>query len=97
MKPAPEALAYRIWALCQPRGWGMTLRDCAEELGENVNRVRSVAQHKGWATRFKSDVDTDGFMAARYGDRGVAWRDARADIRAVIQSVIGHSRRRAAE
>lgn len=54
MKPRSEALAFRIWALCNPRGWGMTFQDCADELGENWHRVRKVAQLRGWSGRFKT-------------------------------------------
>jgi uncharacterized protein YjcR len=96
MKPATEALAYRIWALCQPRGWGMTLKDCAEELGENPNRVRAVVGHKGWADRFKAEGVRDVFAAGVWGGVSSAWTSGQ-DMRAAIQSVIGHIRHDAAE
>jgi hypothetical protein len=95
MTPRSEALAYRIWACCEPRGWGMTLADCAEELGESILRVRAVAQHKGWATRFKATQSEEGYLAAHFGDHGVYWRDTRADTRAAIADLAG--RREAAE
>jgi hypothetical protein len=91
MKPASEALAYRIWALCQPRGWGMTLKDCAEELGENINRVRAVSGHKGWADRFKATAEKSDSNHPRFVSGGYA------EMIAAIQSVIGHSRHEAAE
>jgi hypothetical protein len=48
-----EALAYRIWAVAAPAGWSMTLREIADELGENINRVRGVSQAKGWNSRLR--------------------------------------------
>jgi uncharacterized protein YjcR len=95
LTPRSEALAYRIWACCQPRGWGMTLADCAEELGESVHRVRTVAQHKGWSTRFKatSITDTQAFMRSSKG--GNAYWPTGNEIRAAIADLAG--RREAAE
>lgn len=95
MKPASEALAYRVWALCQPRGWGMTLKDCADELGENVNRVRAVAHHKGWLGRFRmtatSDPDTFGPRAM------IGLHMPGAVMREAIADLVGHVQRGADE
>ena len=91
MTPASEALAFRIWVLCQPRGWGMTLVDCAEELGENVNRVRAVAQHKGWADRFKAISDW------RFSPHLRAVPGGYAEMRETINDLVGPHQREAAE
>jgi hypothetical protein len=97
MKPASEALAFRIWAICKPRGWGMTLKDCAEELDENINRVRAIIGHKGWADRFKDQARRDVFAMSSWGTRANSALTSGPDMRSAIQSVIGHSRHEAAE
>lgn len=48
-----EALAFRIWAIAAPAGWNMTLGEIADVLGESINRVRGVSQHKGWHRRIR--------------------------------------------
>ena len=53
LSPRSSALAYRIWAVANPRGWDLTLRELADELGESFDRVRSICMHAGWAGRLR--------------------------------------------
>lgn len=95
MRPASEALAFRIWALCQPRGWGMTIKDCAEELGEDWRRVNRIVAAKKWHDRFKAEVSAEEFVRFRKGI-SISWMPSGADCRAVIRDLAGE-RREAAE
>lgn len=52
-KPKLMALAYRIWAYATPREWDVTLAEIADELDEDINRVRAVVQHRGWLGRIR--------------------------------------------
>jgi hypothetical protein len=97
MKPASEALAFRIWALCQPRGWGMTLKDCAEELGVGWRRVKAVAYRKGWSDRFKVETSKDTYYASMASKGGDSRLPSGTDVLSAIQAVIGHSRDETAE
>lgn len=53
LSPRSATLAYRIWAIATPRGWDLTLRELADELGESFDRVRSICMHKGWSGRLR--------------------------------------------
>lgn len=53
MKPRSEALAYRIWAVCSKAEWDLSISEVAEALGENVQRVSSIMQKKGWTQRLR--------------------------------------------
>ena len=55
MTPRTEAIAYRIWAYCEPRGWDCTLTEIAYELNESVNRIRAVCQQRGWLYRVRKE------------------------------------------
>jgi hypothetical protein len=70
MRPESEALAYRIWAYCEPRGWDVTRSEIAEALGESWHRINRVTVVKGWNRRLRGK--NAGFMA-----------DPRKDIRNV--------------
>jgi hypothetical protein len=91
MTPKSEALAYRIWALCQPRGWGMTLKDCAEELGVDWRRVQSVVTKKRWWLRFKAESN-QGYTK----ETGAAFVGS-VDLADIVRSVVGNARHEAAE
>lgn len=54
MTPRSQALAFRIWAYCEPRGWDCTLTEVADALDESINRVRGVCQWRGWTERMRS-------------------------------------------
>lgn len=56
MKPAAEAIAFRIWAFANPLGWNVTAEDVAAALGVPRMTVLSIAYHKGWTTRFRVRV-----------------------------------------
>jgi len=53
MTPRSKALAYRIWAYCQPREWNCTYGEIADALGESPKRIGSIVHHKGWASRLR--------------------------------------------
>ena len=47
------ALAYRIWAYCEPRAWDCTIPEVAEALDTTHARIRSRLQHSGWLDRVR--------------------------------------------
>ncbi len=48
-----EALAFRIWAYAQPKGWDCLMSDVSEKLGVSLSSVRHVSTVKGWNSRFR--------------------------------------------
>ena len=54
MTPATQALAYRIWHYCTPRGWNCTHTEVADALGVSQRHVKGAVQSKRWAGRFRS-------------------------------------------
>lgn len=58
MTPKSMALAYRIWGDCKLHGWDRPVADVADSLAEDVNRIRRIAQRKGWLQRFRSSVQS---------------------------------------
>jgi hypothetical protein len=72
MTPRQHAIAYKVWAHCEPIGWDCTAHECAEAIGESASWVGRVARLKGWATRFRvSQTDHNDFAwrpsSAKYG------------------------------
>lgn len=63
-----EALAFRIWGYCEPKGWDCTASEVAEALGVSWQRVVATLKFKGWARRIRSGVT----------DRGGGWSAPRA-------------------
>ena len=53
MNVRTEALAYRIWAHCEPLGWDCTVKDVAEALGVKWQRVNAICQHRNWTNRMR--------------------------------------------
>jgi hypothetical protein len=47
------ALAYRIWAYAEPKGWDCTAREIAEALGVSRETVGGICQRKGWTQRLR--------------------------------------------
>lgn len=62
MSPRSMALAFRIWQVCEPVGWNLTIGQIAEELEEPLARVRWVIAKKGWGNRVR--VQSAGFFDA---------------------------------
>jgi hypothetical protein len=56
MTPATQALAFRIWQYCEPRGWDCTHGEVAEALGVPRASVSTTAHWRGWAGRFRSQT-----------------------------------------
>ena len=54
LKVKRDALAYRIWAYCEPLGWDCTVRNVADALGVHWNAVRRISAINGWGNRFRS-------------------------------------------
>lgn len=48
-----QALRYRIWAFCAPRGWDVTITEIAEELGISWQSARATLQWTGWLDRVR--------------------------------------------
>lgn len=65
MTPANEALAYRIWAFCEPLGWNVSVKDIAEEMGCSWQRARTICQHRRWLNRLRKDADKEYAHKAR--------------------------------
>lgn len=64
MNARVEALAFRIWAYAQPKGWDCLMKDVAEALGVSLANVRAVSTVKDWSGRFRvAKADT----SARFG------------------------------
>lgn len=53
LSPATQALAYRIWAHCQPIGWNCSITEIADALGVDWHRVNSTLIRKGWSGRVR--------------------------------------------
>lgn len=56
MTPKSEALAFRIWAFCEPQGWNVTPGEIAEAVGATTQRIGRVLAAKGWTDRVRSDA-----------------------------------------
>lgn len=54
LKPATEALAYRIWAYAKPLGWDCTVVEIAEALGASTSAVANTCHRKGWIPRLRA-------------------------------------------
>lgn len=59
MSPRSMALAYRIWADCSTHGWYRPIADIAAGLDVSPERIRRVAQEKGWNGRFEKRPRSD--------------------------------------
>jgi hypothetical protein len=66
MNPRTAAIAYRIWAYANPRGWDCTVREIADELEESVHSVRGICTSKGWSHRLMAtDIRKVGYERIR--------------------------------
>lgn len=81
-----EALAFRVWAVCQAREWSCTAREVADELGISVRQVVSVLAHKRWGGRLPTDCATSSADHGLSSSQGVNITDARH----VIREIAGH-------
>ena len=55
--PKTEALAFRIWAHCQPLGWDTDVREIADHLGVSFQQVAGICRSKGWSNRLRVRYD----------------------------------------
>lgn len=60
MSARDEALAFRIWAYCEPLGWDVTSTDIAREMGAPRSKVAAVLARKGWTSRIRSMQSSNG-------------------------------------
>ena len=49
-----EALAYRIWASANPRGWDCLMSEVASDIGVPTRVVSATCTVKGWGKRFRT-------------------------------------------
>jgi hypothetical protein len=56
MTPKSEALAFRIWAFCEPRGWDVSTDEIARGIGTYRGIVGRVLHAKGWAGRVRANA-----------------------------------------
>lgn len=68
MTPRSQAIAFRIWAYCDPRGWGLTYNEIADETGAPLGAVVAVIKAKGWAARFAVENKTIRMRAGHHFD-----------------------------
>lgn len=85
MTPRTQALAFRIWQYCTPRGWDCTYAEIAEALNVDARAVGAIAQSRGWRNRLRvaaRNMDYRGQMkTAHFGgfsDRALEDLEARA-------------------
>ena len=83
LSPHSEAVAFRIWAHCDPIGWDCTSRDVADALGIDGASVGQVCRLKGWTQRLRVDgPDSDirsGLKDGRSGNPMQVTDDAMLD------------------
>ena len=49
-----DTLDFRIWAHCDPIGWGCTPQDVADALEVTLPAIRGAIRRKGWTGRMRS-------------------------------------------
>ena len=69
MNPRTEALAFRIWQYCEPKGWDCDLVEIAEALDEPVGRVRGCCIAKQWMTKVRKRTHSRFGIADAIGSR----------------------------
>ena len=60
MTPHMEALAYRIWAYANPRGWKCSYSEIAEGAQLELWEVKDVFVAKGWKGRVPHTSNENG-------------------------------------
>lgn len=53
MTPRDMALAYRIWAYADPRGWNVTIPELADEMGVSHQKMTGLLHVRGWLGRVR--------------------------------------------
>ena len=56
LSPRSAALAYRIWAYCEPKGWDLTILEAADALDVKWQSLARVVGLKGWQSRFRASA-----------------------------------------
>lgn len=87
LSPRTQALAYRIWAYCEPLGWDASVRDIAEALGEPISAISGTVGIKGWHTRLRAP-EQSGELGYRAHSPHMA-RIARGVVPDVVSGRIG--------
>ena len=65
--PRTEAIAFRMWAYCEPLGWNCTFGEVAEHLGVNIKSVVSVATMRKWTDRMRGNPEPAHYRAVTHG------------------------------
>ena len=55
MTPRSEALAFRMWAYCEPREWDCTVSEVADALGVTPQRLGHIIREKRWTGRLRTE------------------------------------------
>ena len=71
MTPQQEAIAFQIWAHCEPLGWDVTIPDIAEALSLTPQRVIGICGSKGWKSRLRKAPHDRYILAGLGGDYGL--------------------------
>ncbi|KEP68836.1 hypothetical protein DL1_08700 [Thioclava dalianensis] len=54
LKAKHMAIEFRIWAICNPIGWDITMKEVAQRLGISQRAVLHAARRKDWCSRFRA-------------------------------------------
>ena len=71
MSPRTEAIAYRIWAFADPRGWDVTVADIAAALDLRNTSVQSICTVRRWHGRMRGTAVIGRENAGRFTARGM--------------------------
>lgn len=83
--PRTMALAYRIWAYCEPREWDVTIPELAEEMRESVQAINGILRTRGWLNRVRL-VTPDHHKGPLYA-AGAVWGNAASISDSTIEEV----------
>lgn len=73
MTPRSEALAYRIWAYAEPKGWDVSILELSIALDEHHGHIGRVCSAKDWTHRFRASEGSGAgpFGTSTYHIRGM--------------------------
>lgn len=85
MTPHMEALAYRIWAYANPRGWKCSYAEIVDGTGIGYGMVANVISKKGWEGRVPRGWSTNSDRSAAYATKHSKGYDIDPNLLAVDQ------------
>lgn len=85
LSPHSEAVAFRIWAHCDPIGWDCTHREVADAIGVSASSVSAVCNLKGWNQRLRANDDPQARAATAWRTRrgGASFLSSDAELDAI--------------